>query len=241
MHSPSIKMNRILICLFIVLMCSCESNDKVLIFTKTNGYRHESIETGVQTISGLGKENHFEITHTEDSNMFTKDGLDQYDLVIFLNTTLDVLDDTQQKTFEQYIRNGGNFMGIHSAADTEYDWPWYGKLVGAYFLNHPDLSNADILRVDKTHQSCKHLPDRWSRYDEWYNYKSISQDIYVLLKLDESTYEGGTNGQDHPIAWYHEYDGGRAFYTGMGHTTESYYEPNFQQHLLGGIMYCLKR
>jgi hypothetical protein len=216
-------------------------NDKVLVFTKTTGYRHESIETGVETIVQLGKQNSFEVTHSEDANVFTEENLSQYKLVIFLSTTGDILNDDQQKAFETFIEKGGNFMGIHAAADTEYDWPWYGKLVGAYFLNHPDKSNAEIIKIDHKHQSSKHLPERWARYDEWYNYKSISPDINVVLELDETTYKGGENGPHHPISWYHEYEGGRAFYTGMGHTKESYAEPDFKKHLLGGILYCLNR
>jgi type 1 glutamine amidotransferase len=216
-------------------------NDKVLVFTKTTGYRHESIETGVETLVQLGKQNSFEITHSEDATIFTEENLRQYKLVIFLSTTGDILNDDQQKAFEFFIKNGGNFMGIHAAADTEYDWPWYGKLVGAYFLNHPDKSNAEIITIDHKHQSSKHLPERWLRYDEWYNYKSISPDINVVLELDESTYKGGENGPNHPIAWYHDYEGSRSFYTGMGHTKESYAEPDFKKHLLGGILYCLKR
>ena len=216
-------------------------NDKVLIFTKTTEYRHESIEIGVKTIAELGKQNGFEISHSEDANLFIEENLNQYKLVIFLNTTGDILNDAQQKSFERFLRNGGNFLGIHSAADTEYEWPWYGKLVGAYFLNHPEKSKAEIVKVDNTHLACQHLPERWSRFDEWYNYKAISPDINVLLKLDETTYNGGENGPNHPIAWYHEYENGRAFYTGMGHTKESYSEPDFKKHLLGGILYCLKR
>ena len=216
-------------------------NDKVLIFTKTTEYRHESIEIGVKTIAELGKQNGFEISHSEDANLFIEENLNQYKLVIFLNTTGDILNDAQQKSFERFLRNGGNFMGIHSAADTEYEWPWYGRLVGAYFLNHPEKSKAEIVKVDNTHLACQHLPERWSRFDEWYNHKAISPDINVLLKLDETTYKGGKNGPNHPIAWYHEYENGRAFYTGMGHTKESYSEPDFKKHLLGGILYCLKR
>ena len=216
-------------------------NDKVLVFTKTAGYRHESIEKGVETIIELGKENDFDITHSEDANIFNKWNLSQYELVIFLNTTEDILNLEQQNNFEDFINNGGSFMGIHSAADTEYNWPWYGKLVGAYFMDHPEKSNAQIIRVDETHSSSKHLPDTWTRYDEWYNYKSINPDIKVILQLDETTYIGGKNGPNHPIAWYQELDGKRMFFTGMGHTKESYSEPDFKNHLLGGILYCLKR
>ena len=216
-------------------------NDKVLVFTKTAGYRHESIEKGVKTIAKLGKQNRFDAVHSEDASIFTEENLSQYKLVIFLNTMGDILTDDQQKNFESFIKNVGSFMGIHSATDTEYDWPWYGKLVGAYFLNHQEKSKAEVIKIDQNHQSCIHLPQRWLRYDEWYNYKSINPDINVLLQLDENTYQGGENGLTHPIAWYHEFEGSRVLYTGMGHTNKSYSEPEFKKHLLGGILYCLNR
>ena len=132
-------------------------------------------------------------------------------------------------------------MGVHAAADTEYEWPWYGKLVGAYFKSHPKQQKAKIEVVDRNHASTSHLEKTWMHFDEWYNYKDINPDIKVIMKLDESSYEGGENGEDHPIAWYHEFDGGRSFYTGLGHTDESYDDPLFRAHLLGGIKYCLGR
>jgi len=231
----------VIIIFSLIFICYNPQNDKVLVFTKTAGYRHESIEIGVEALTQLGKENRFEVTHSEDANVFSEENLNHYKLVIFLSTTGDVLNEEQQKSFENYIKKGGSYMGIHAAADTEYDWPWYGKLVGAYFLSHPEKSNAEIIKVDNSFQACEHLPERWSRFDEWYNYKSINPDINVLLELDENTYEGGKNGPHHPITWFHEYDGGRSFYTGLGHTKESYAEPDFKKLLLGGILYCLKR
>lgn len=240
-------MKNILIAFIVFLSLSCkatntsDSSDKVLVFTKTSGFRHESIEIGVKTIEELGKQNHFEVTHTEDATLFSTENLKQYKLVIFLNTTGDVLNTEQEQAFESFIKNGGSFVGVHSASDTEFEWAWYGKLVGAYFLNHPKQATATITRVNNTHLSTKHLPEQWIRHDEWYNFKSINQDINVLLNLEESTYEGGENGEYHPIAWYHEFDGGRSFYTALGHTNESYVEPEFKQHLLGGILYGLKR
>lgn len=240
-------MKNILIAFIVFLSLSCkatntpDSADKVLVFTKTSGFRHESIEIGVKTIEELGKQNHFEVTHTEDATLFSTENLKQYKLVIFLNTTGDVLNPEQEQAFETFINNGGSFVGVHSASDTEFEWAWYGKLVGAYFLNHPKQATATITRVNNTHLATKHLPEQWIRHDEWYNFKSINQDINVLLNLEESTYEGGENGTFHPIAWYHEFDGGRSFYTALGHTNESYVEPEFKQHLLGGILYGLKR
>lgn len=212
---------------------------KVLIFSKTAGFHHESIPDGIAAIEKLGKENNFSVDTTTNSDYFTDDNLKQYSVVIFLSTTGDVLNEAQQKAFTHFIQSGGGYVGVHAAADTEYDWPWYNKLVGAYFLSHPKQQKAVILVTDKNHPSTSFLPDRWERFDEWYNYKSIQPDIKVLALLDESSYEGGKNGDHHPIAWYHSFDGGRAFYTGLGHTKESYSEPLFLHHLLGGIEYAM--
>lgn len=213
----------------------------VLVFTKTAGFRHQSIEKGVQTFRELGRKNGFIALQTESGEDFTPQNLKNYKLIVFLNTTMDVLNDAQQKAFESYIKNGGSYLGVHAASDTEYDWPWYGKLVGGYFVSHPEQQTAKIDVLDKTHPSTAHLQDVWMHYDEWYNFKDLNPDVHVLLKLDESSYKGGINGDNHPIAWYHEYDGGRVFYTGLGHTEASYDEPEFRQHLLGAIEWCLKR
>jgi type 1 glutamine amidotransferase len=218
-----------------------QMNEKVLVFTKTVGYRHESIEKGVTTLGELGEDNSFSIAHTENSADFNPENLRNYSLVIFLSTTMDVLNSAQEKAFESYIRQGGNFMGIHAATDTEYDWPWYGKLVGGYFKSHPEQQQAVIRVRDRIHPSTKHLGTSWSHFDEWYNFKNMNNRVNVLLELDESSYTGGENGDHHPIAWYHEYEGGRSFYTGLGHTEEAYDDLNFRKHLTGGILYCLGR
>ncbi len=235
---------------FVSLIWSCTPGpeqtsvvqERVLVFSKTKGWYHESIPTGIAAIQKLGAENDFLVDTTKNAAYFNDDSLKNYGAVIFLSTTLDVLDAGQEAAFERYIQAGGGFVGIHAAADTEYDWPWYNGLVGAYFLSHPNDPNvrkATIDVVDTTHQSTRGLPSRWERTDEWYNYKSIKSGLNILARLDESTYEGGEHGSDHPIAWYHEYDGGRAFYTGGGHTEESFREPLFLQHVLGGIWYAL--
>ena len=214
----------------------------VLVYTKTEGYRHENIPKGVQALRELGRENGFIVLQTETSEDFNTENLKNYRLVIFLSTTGDVLNTAEQRAFENYIRNGGAFMGIHAASDTEYDWPWYGKLVGGYFESHPaGTPTAKMDVIDKSHPSTAHLPDVWQRTDEWYNFKNLNPDVTVLLNLDESSYEGGTNGENHPFAWYHEYDGGRSFFTGGGHTKASFDEPAFRQHLLGAMEWCLGR
>ncbi len=215
---------------------------RILVFSKTAGFRHASIEAGIAAIQKLGREHGFLVDTTESATNFNEQNLKRYRAVVFLNTTGDVLDQAQQNDFERFIQAGGGYVGIHAATDTEYDWPWYGKLAGAYFDNHPmpdNVQRGTFLVVDKSHPASEGLPDRWEREDEFYSFRDISPAIRVLIKIDEGTYRGGTNGADHPMAWYQEYDGGRAFYTNMGHTEETFSEPLFLQHLLGGLRYAM--
>ncbi|HEY4326693.1 MAG TPA: ThuA domain-containing protein [Mucilaginibacter sp.] len=215
---------------------------RILVFSKTLGWHHSCIPFGIAALQKLGKENGFDVDTTTNAEAFTDDNLKNYDAVVFNCTTGNVLNAVQQAAFERYIQAGGGFAGVHSAADTEYDWPWYGRLVGAYFSSHPNNSNirtATVDVVDHENPITAKLPARWERTDEWYNYRSISTDLHVLAYLDESTYTGGTNGSNHPITWYHAFDGGRAFYTGCGHTDESYSDPLFLGQLLGGLRYAM--
>ncbi|GAA4341209.1 hypothetical protein GCM10023149_53290 [Mucilaginibacter gynuensis] len=214
-------------------------NPKVLVFCKTAGFHHGSIAVGKVAIQKLGAENKFDVDTTTDAQKFTSDNLKQYAAVIFLNTTGDVLNADEQTAFEKYIKGGGGFVGVHAATDTEYDWAWYGNLVGAYFKSHPAQQEATLNIVDAKNIATKHLPAQWKRKDEWYNYKWIADNLHVLIKIDETSYTGGENGANHPMAWYHDYDGGRAFYTELGHTDESYADPLYLQHLLGGIKYAI--
>jgi type 1 glutamine amidotransferase len=212
---------------------------EVLVFSKTAGFRHDSIEAGVTAIQDLGEQNNFTVTATEDASAFTADNLARYQAVVFLSTTGDVLDDAQQDAFEQYITAGGGYLGVHAAADTEYDWPFYGELVGAYFESHPEIQPATVVVEDREHDATAHLPAAWQRTDEWYNYRSNPREsVHVLASLDEASYAGGTMGGDHPIAWCQEYEGGRSFYTGLGHSAESFADPDFRAHLLGGVRYA---
>ena len=248
MQEPSLLLSNSLKLFFIslsaLILFGCPATDqeiRILVFTKTEGYRHNSIEEGVEAVKKLGTANNFQVDHTEDAGLFLEENLRAYKAVVFLNTTMDVLDQKQQNDFERYIQAGGGFVGVHAAADTEYDWPWYGKLVGAYFESHPNNPNVrkGTFRIlDKNHPATDSLPDVWEREDEFYNFKSINPDIHVLVDIDENSYEGGTNGDNHPMVWYHDFDGGRSFYTALGHTEESYSEPLFLDHLLGGIMYA---
>jgi type 1 glutamine amidotransferase len=217
---------------------ACADQGAILLFSKTAGYRHKSIPAGIAAIKALGEQAGLRVDATESASAFTDERLAPYRAVVFLNTSGDVLDADEQAAFERFVKHGGGFVGIHSASDTEYDWPWYGRLVGAYFQNHPAIQQAALL-VDRTEASTAHLPVRWVRTDEWYNFRDTSwEPVRVLIRLDESSYTGGTMGATHPITWYHSFDGGRAWYTAMGHTEESYAEPAFLQHLLEGIKWA---
>jgi cytochrome c len=234
-----------MVCLFTMaaLFSSChQGGPRVLVFAKTKGYHHESIPDGIAAIKQIGKEHHFEVDETTDASDFNENKLKQYRAVVFLSSTGNVLNAEQQVAFQRYIEAGGGYMGIHAAADCEYTWPWYNGLVGAYFMSdpgNPNVRKATVVVSDTSNAAMKGIPQRWERTDEWYNYKSINPTIKVIAKLDEESYEGGENGENHPIAWYHNYDGGRAFYTGGGHTKESYSEPLFLQHLTGGLLYAM--
>jgi type 1 glutamine amidotransferase len=202
---------------------------RVLAFSRTTGFRHDSIPEAIAAVQQLGQANGFAVDATEDPSRFEDTTLAGYQAVIFLLTTGDVLDAAGRAAFERYIRAGGGYVGVHSAADTEYDWSFYGELLGAYFASHPDIQPAIVLGP----------PDPWVRTDEWYNFRRNPRpDVQVLLQLDEGSYTGGDMGDDHPISWYHAFDGGRAWYTGMGHTRQSYSEPLFLRHLLAGIQYA---
>ncbi|MDZ4779765.1 MAG: ThuA domain-containing protein [Planctomycetia bacterium] len=209
----------------------------LLVFSKTAAFRHDSIDEGIAAIQALSVEHEFNVTTSEDAAIFNDVDLAPFEAVVFLSTTGDVLNATQQAAFERYVQAGGGYIGVHAAADTEYGWAWYGELVGAYFQSHPPGTTSATVRVlDSVHPSTVELPAEWVRTDEWYNYSSNPRgDVHVLMTLDESSYAGGTMGADHPISWCHEHDGGRSWYTGLGHTSASYSEPNYRQHLLGGI------
>jgi type 1 glutamine amidotransferase len=212
---------------------------KLLIFSKTNGYRHESIPVGIAAIKKLGEANNFLVEATEDSLDFNYKNLKQYQAIIFLSTTGNVLGSNEEAALQKYIKKGGGFVGVHAATDCEYNWPWYVKMVGASFESHPQQQMAKLIVVDSTHSATKHLPAVWERKDEWYNFKSMNPDVKVLIRIDETSYTGGENGSNHPMAWYHDYEGGKVFYTELGHTNESYGEPLFLKHVLGGITYAL--
>ncbi|HSR25460.1 MAG TPA: ThuA domain-containing protein [Candidatus Eisenbacteria bacterium] len=212
---------------------------RVLVFSRTLGFRHDSIPDGVAALEALGREHGFGVDSTEDAGRFTPSNLARYRVVVFLSTTGEVLQGAERDALRGFVRGGGGFVGVHSAADTLYDWPWYGALVGAYFARHPAVQPAALRVEDASHPSTRGLPDPWTWTDEWYDFRASPRpEVHVLLAVDESSYHGGGMGADHPVAWYHAYDGGRAWYTALGHVREAYRDPAFRAHLLGGIAYA---
>lgn len=230
----------ILIMLVSMGAATAQLTKSVLIFSKTTGFRHESIPKGVATVSKLLTDNGIKYTHSENEVHFHADSLQKYDAVIFLNTTGNILDETQKQNFQQFIQSGKGYVGIHAASDTEYNWPWYGALVGGYFASHPAVQEAKIQVHNRRHPSTTHLQQTWIHRDEWYDFKNIKEGLNILMTLDETTYKGGKMGKFHPIAWFQEFDGGRSFYTALGHTNESYDSELFQKHIIGGVKYVLK-
>ncbi|MCC7054520.1 MAG: ThuA domain-containing protein [Gemmatimonadaceae bacterium] len=236
------------LCLAVVAACTpadtpppavLPGQPRVLVFSRTAGYRHESIDTGKIVLMQLGAANGIAVDTTEDAALITEDSLKHYSAVIFLSPTGNILNRAQEIDLQRFIQAGGGYVGIHAASDAEYDWRWYGRLVGGYFISHPQIQEATLRVMDAKDASTAHLPAEWKRTDEWYNFKSLVPDLHVLLTIDETSYTGGENGATHPMAWYHAFDGGRAWYTELGHTRESYADSLFLKHVLGGIKYAI--
>jgi type 1 glutamine amidotransferase len=215
---------------------------RLLTYTRTTGFRHDSIPTGVAALRDLGRHNGFDVVATEDPAAFTRAELAAFTVVTFLSTSGTVLDDHGRDALEGFVRDGGGFVGIHGATTTEYDWPWFGDLVGARFDGHPEVQPGRIVVEDDGHPATAHLPAVWERTDEWYDFRTNPRaGVHVLLAADESSYTGGRMGADHPLAWHHTNCGGPSFYTALGHTDGSYGEPAMLAHLLGGIRYAAGR
>jgi type 1 glutamine amidotransferase len=200
---------------------------RALVFTKTTGFRHDSIPDGVAAIRRLGRDHDFSVDATADAARFTPNVLARYDVVVFLSTTgTPIRRRAQRQALERYIRAGGGFVGVHAASDTRGDWPWYEGLVGARFKRHDPGTSERVVQVpDRRSAATRGLPAAWTHTDEWYEFRSNPRRVHVLAMLDEPR----------PLAWCHRYDGGRSVYTAMGHTKASYAEPRFAGHLLGAI------
>ncbi|MBN1302083.1 MAG: ThuA domain-containing protein [Melioribacteraceae bacterium] len=216
-------------------------NKNVLIFSFSNDYQHESREHATIALTKQIEEYGGSVISTDDSSYFRKENLDNIDVVVFLNTGGNIFSEAEQQSFIDFIRSGGGFVGIHGAAATEYDWKWYGRLLGAFFDNHPKIQKATLYVEDTSHISTLHLPLSYEWNDEWYNWKELpGDDINILLTVDESTYSGGKHKDHHPISWYHKFDGGRSWYTALGHKSEHYDDTGFLKHIIGGIIWVSK-
>jgi type 1 glutamine amidotransferase len=208
----------------------------LLVFSKTNGYRHASIADGTKALRFMAQENGWRIDFTEDSLQFTEKNLARYNVLVLLSPTGNVWGEAEKAALTQFVKRGGGVVGIHAATDCQSNWPWYNRMIGGTFLSHPTGTPLAQLNVlDKNHNATAHLSDTWVRTDEWYNFENLQPDNQVLLTIDETTYEGGTNGNFHPMSWYKRFEGGKIFYTALGHTPQSYTEPAFLAHLKGGI------
>jgi cytochrome c len=233
-----------LVCGIILFQClqSCfwkDERPRVLVFIKTEFDLNERTPAAVAALKKITAKNNIALDVEEDESIFTEENLCQYAAVIFLNTIGDVLNSTQQIEFERYIQAGGGFVGIHTAVDTEHNWEWYRGLLGAVYDGQSEVQDAQVQVLDHTSLSTKHLDSSWQLRDEWFNLRNIDPSVQVLLNLDESSCQGGNMGEKHPVSWQHEYDGGRAFITTMGHSKASYTNPGFLQHLLGAIHYAI--
>jgi len=222
------------------IMSNCKPNDQktILVFSKTNGFRHSSIPTGVKCFEQLAADNSWNIIISEDSKILNKTALDSIDLIVFLNTTGNILDTFQKDNFRNYIEKGNPFLGIHAASDTEHEWPWYHELIGAYFESHPELQNAHVYAC-ANHLSTYKLDPNWNPFDEWYDFKEIKNHIKPILKLDQDSYKGSKLGENHPIAWTHSALGGEMIYLGMGHTEAIYSDQNFILILEQSVQFLL--
>ncbi|MDR2981220.1 MAG: ThuA domain-containing protein [Puniceicoccales bacterium] len=242
-----------LACLFLgiaAVVSGCCSSEKttekdtpfeVLVYTRTQSFKHGSIPNGVAALEKMAPANDFTVQQTDDPAAFTDENLKRFAVVVFMNTSGNVLDDTGKAALKKFVESGGGFVGLHAATDTEFKWPWYGTLVGARFTNHPKIQPASIKVVDAKHPATTHLPNPWQLTEEWYNFKELAPDNHVLLNLDETSYKGGTNGANHPMAWTRIVGKGRVFYTGLGHRPEIFTDPDFVEHLRGGLLWTAGR
>ncbi|WP_258104664.1 ThuA domain-containing protein [Marinoscillum sp. MHG1-6] len=228
--------------LLIYIICSCSTaQGQLLVFSKTSGFYHKSIPEGIRCISEIGNGLGLKVDTTTNAAIFQSDSINSYQGIVFLNTTGDVLNEHEQKGLQNFIRQGRGFLGIHAASDTEMKWDWYNELVGAFFDGHPPITNATYYTNNNSHPSTKMIPEKFEFIEEIYNFRSIKADkINVIVSVDEGSYEGGKNGQSHPISWYREFEGGRSFYTNFGHRTETYSNPIFIDHISGGLKYVLR-
>jgi type 1 glutamine amidotransferase len=212
---------------------------RVLVFTKTQGWRHDNIPAGIEAFRAIGQARGFQTSFSEDGTIFSDATLRNIDVVVFLNTTGDILNRDQEAAFERWYRSGGGVVGFHAATDTEYEWPFYAELLGTHFKNHPPgLHNARVITETFGHPTTSFLPPVWNFRDEWYNFRTNPRGkVFVLQSLDTQSYQGSSMPDDHPIAWFNEIHGGRVWYTGLGHTQEMFRDPLVLRYLAEGVLW----
>ncbi|WP_373057570.1 ThuA domain-containing protein [Zunongwangia sp. H14] len=245
--------------LILAIQANAQKQFNVLLITETDGWHHESIEDGIDAVEDLAARHNFGLERQQEAQKITAERLNAFDAVIFLNTTADIFDEQEQEAFENFIEAGNGYVGVHAASDTEYDWEWYTKLVGRMFHIHPVQQTARLDILEHNFPGLEHFPEKLLWTDEWYEFgEEKTSGLNYLVAVDENSYDpevtwknrdkaengqmqdrvGKGMGDFHPISWYHEYDGGRAFYTALGHIPEIYKNQWFLDHLYGGIYYA---
>ena len=241
---------------FLLLFIMCGQKNKpefdtpsrVLVFSKTAGFRHESISSGIKMLYQLSASQNWVLTATEDASMFNDQVLGDIDVVVFLNPSGNSLTEPQQSAFERFMKKGKGMVGIHSAADFEYEWPFYGQLLGAWFKNHPPSQQATVVFENFDHPAMKPFEGMksYTTYDEWYTFKDNPRpNVNVLATLDENSIKSHDNNDwrmgDHPLIWWQETNGMRSFYTGFGHTHEAFQDQIIIDHIKNAINWAAKR
>lgn len=243
--------------LFMIATTSSQSQNQmadlnILAFSKTAGYRHGAIPQSLVALGQLGVQNNWKITATEEGEIFTPENLSTFDLVIFVHTTKDILEEDQQEALQNYVETGGGLLALHTGADTEYDWPWYVEAIGGSFVGHPPSQEGKLIIEDRSHPATEHFPDStWIVTDEWYSFdRNPRKNVHVLISIDENSYdvdddrwfEGAKQRMDdHPLVWYKEVGKGKVFQTALGHEPELYHNPLFLKHLEGAISWTAKK
>ncbi|WP_051664135.1 ThuA domain-containing protein [Dyadobacter crusticola] len=223
--------------------------NSILIFSKTAGFRHSSIEAGITAIKAECARRDWDVHATENAALINSTYLPHFKVVVFLSTTGEILTTTQKQAFEMYMKNGGGYAGIHSASDTEHHWDWYGQMLGTRFRDHTffpvHTPHAELITEAPDHPSTSGLPARWQKEDEWYNFEENVRGkagFQVLLSLNESSYPSIWRKMDgdHPISWTHAAGKGRMFYTALGHHASTFTDPDAMRHIIGGIQWAGK-
>lgn len=243
-----LRLGQIIACCLLFSLTLSAQQFRALLITETAGWHHPSITAAAPAMEGLAKRHDFVLDRYQPGMKLTEKMLEPYDVAIFVNTTMDIFDEAEQAAFEKFIQAGNGYVGVHAASDTEYDWPWYTQLVGHMFIIHPAVQTAMVDVINRDFPGLERWPDRLLWTDEWYEFTPAkTEGLNYLITLDEKTYnpkadwgskKGEGMGDFHPISWYHEFDGGRAFYTAMGHMPEVYDEKLFLEHVYGGIYWA---